>query len=207
MNISKKPLLIGLIFISSFVFLFFISFGVKKSNLNHDKVFLEPNKEARLDEINFYDIENNQFFLENFKGKVLLINLWATWCLPCKIEMPALDRLQGSIGDNNFEVIAIAVEKTDIFKIQEFYQDIGLKNLKIYHDNSTKSGLYSKAKGLPLTLLLDHKGNEVGRRDGPWEWDDNEVIEIIKSYKELSTYQSKAASKSGIAVNRSATSP
>ncbi len=185
MHISKKSLLIGLIFISSIVFLFFISFGIKKNNTNYDKVFLEPNKEASLREINFYDIENNQFFLEDFKGKVLLINLWATWCLPCKIEMPALDRLQASIGDNNFEVIAIAVEKTNILKIQEFYQEIGLNNLKIYHDNSTKSGLYSKAKGLPLTFLLDHEGNEVGRRDGPWEWDDDEVIEIIKSYKKL----------------------
>ncbi len=185
MHISKKSLLIGLIFISSIVFLFFISFGIKKNNTNYDKVFLEPNKEASLREINFYDIENNQFFLKDFKGKVLLINLWATWCLPCKIEMPALDRLQASIGDDNFEVIAIAVEKTNILKIQEFYQEIGLNNLKIYHDNSTKSGLYSKAKGLPLTFLLDHEGNEVGRRDGPWEWDDDEVIEIIKSYKKL----------------------
>ena len=185
MHISKKSLLIGLIFISSIVFLFFISFGIKKNNTNYDKVFLEPNKEASLREINFYDIENNQFFLEDFKGKVLLINLWATWCLPCKIEMPALDRLQASIGDDNFEVIAIAVEKTNILKIQEFYQEIGLNNLKIYHDNSTKSGLYSKAKGLPLTFLVDHEGNEVGRRDGPWEWDDDEVIEIIKSYKKL----------------------
>lgn len=185
MHISKKSLLIGLIFISSIVFLFFISFGIKKNNTNYDKVFLEPNKEASLREINFYDIENNQFFLKDFKGKVLLINLWATWCLPCKIEMPALDRLQASIGDDNFEVIAIAVEKTNILKIQEFYQEIGLNNLKIYHDNSTKSGLYSKAKGLPLTFLVDHEGNEVGRRDGPWEWDDDEVIEIIKSYKKL----------------------
>ena len=80
MNISKKPLLIGLIFISFFVFLFFIFFVIKKNNLDHDRVFLEPNKEASLSEINFYDIENNQFFLEDFKGKVLLINLWATWC-------------------------------------------------------------------------------------------------------------------------------
>ena len=78
MNISKKPLLIGLIFISCFVFLFFISFVIEKNNLNDDQVFLEPNKEASLSEINFYDIENNQFFLESFKGKVLLINLSLT---------------------------------------------------------------------------------------------------------------------------------
>ena len=186
MHISKKPLLIGLIFISFLVFLFFISFESKKNNLNNDRVFFEPNKEANLSEINFYDIEGNQFFLENFKGKVLLINLWATWCLPCKIEMPALDRLQEFIGDEQFEVIAIAVEKTNILKIQEFYEEIDIENLKIYHDSSTKSGLYAKAKGLPLTILMDHEGREVGRRDGPWEWDENRVIEIIWSYKQLS---------------------
>ena len=115
-----------------------------------------------------------------------MINLWATWCLPCKIEMPALDRLQEFIGDEQFEVIAIAVEKTNILKIQEFYKEIDIKNLKIYHDSSTKSGLFSKAKGLPLTILIDREGREVGRRDGPWEWDDNAVIEIIESYKQLS---------------------
>lgn len=183
MHISKKPLLIGLIFISFFVFLFLNPFKDKKSNINNDKVFFEPNKEANLSDINFYDIKNNQLLLSNFQGKILLLNLWATWCLPCKIEMPALDRLQGLLGDENFEVLAIAVEKTEILKIKQFYEEIGIKNLKIYHDNSTKSGLYSKARGLPLTILIDNQGKEIGRRDGPWEWDDEKVIEIIESYK------------------------
>ena len=93
--------------------------------------------------------------------------------------------MQGLLGDENFEVLAIAVEKTEILKIKEFYSEIGINNLKIYHDNSTKSGLYSKARGLPLTILVDNQGNEIGRRDGPWEWDDEKVIEIIKSYKYL----------------------
>ena len=183
MHISKKPLLIGLIFISFFVFLFLNPFKDKKNNINNDKVFFEPNKEANLSDINFYDIKNNQLLLSNFQGKILLLNLWATWCLPCKIEMPALDRLQGLLGDENFEVLAIAVEKTEILKIKQFYEEIGIKNLKIYHDNSTKSGLYSKARGLPLTILIDNQGKEIGRRDGPWEWDDEKVIEIIESYK------------------------
>ena len=183
MHILKKPLLIGLIFISFFVFLFLNPFKDKKSNINNDKVFFEPNKEANLSDINFYDIKNNQLLLSNFQGKILLLNLWATWCLPCKIEMPALDRLQGLLGDENFEVLAIAVEKTEILKIKQFYEEIGIKNLKIYHDNSTKSGLYSKARGLPLTILIDNQGKEIGRRDGPWEWDDEKVIEIIESYK------------------------
>ena len=185
MHISKKPLLIGLIFISFFVFLFLNPFKDKKSYTDNNRVFLEPNKEANLSEINFYDIKSNQLFLSDFQGKILLLNLWATWCLPCKIEMPALDRLQGLLGDENFEVLAIAVEKTEILKIKEFYSEIGINNLKIYHDNSTKSGLYSKARGLPLTILVDNQGNEIGRRDGPWEWDNEKVIEIIKSYKYL----------------------
>ena len=79
MHISKKPLLIGLIFISFFVFLFLNPFKDKKSYTNNNKVFLEPNKEANLSEINFYDIKNSQLFLSDFQGKILLLNLWATW--------------------------------------------------------------------------------------------------------------------------------
>ena len=87
------------------------------------------------------------------------------------------------MGDERFQVIAIAVEKTDISKIADFYKEEGIENLKIFHDKSTKSGLYAKATGLPFTLLIDREGKEVGRKDGPWEWDSNEVLEIINKLK------------------------
>jgi hypothetical protein len=99
--------------------------------------------------------------------------------------MPSLDRLQKILGDDNFQVIAIAVEKTDISKIIEFYQEANIQNLIIYHDKSTKSGLYAKATGLPFTLLIGRDGKEEGRRDGPWEWDSPEVLNIIKKLKEI----------------------
>tara|TARA_B110000967_G_scaffold18975_1_gene17768 strand:+ start:402 stop:962 length:561 start_codon:yes stop_codon:yes gene_type:complete len=185
MNILKKPLLIGLIVISSLVTIFLINSNSTMFEKKHEKIFLKSNNDSRLDSISFFNSEGAEFFLSDFKGKVLLVNLWATWCAPCRIEMPSLDRLQKILGDDNFQVIAIAVEKTDISKIIEFYQEANIQNLIIYHDKSTKSGLYAKATGLPFTLLIGRDGKEEGRRDGPWEWDSPEILSIIKKLKEI----------------------
>ena len=183
MNISKKALLIGLITISFIVTIFFYYSNNIKFEKNHEKIFTESNDQANLREISFFSLDQQEFFLSDFNGKVLLVNLWATWCAPCRIEMPSLDRLEDILGDERFQVIAIAVEKTDISKIADFYKEEGIDNLKIFHDKSTKSGLYAKATGLPFTLLIDREGKEVGRKDGPWEWDSNEVLEIINKLK------------------------
>jgi len=178
MNILKKPLLIGLIIISFSVFVF-INYSSNKNN----KIFTKFINDTSLETVSFLNKDQKKFFLSDFKGKVLLVNLWATWCLPCKIEMPSLDRLQKNLGDNNFEVIAIAVEKTDISKIIDFYKETNIDHLKIYQDKTTKSGLYTKATGLPLTLLIAKNGEEIGRRNGPWEWDSDEVMSIIQELK------------------------
>ena len=114
MNISKKALLIGLIIISCIVIIFFNYSNNIKSEKNHDKIFVESNDQADLKEISFFNLDQEEFFLSNFNGKVLLVNLWATWCAPCRVEMPSLDRLEDILGDESFQVIAIAVEKTDI---------------------------------------------------------------------------------------------
>ena len=94
MNILKKPLLIGLIVISSLVTIFLINSNSTMFEKKHEKIFLKSNNDSRLDSISFFNSEGAEFFLSDFKGKVLLVNLWATWCAPCRIEMPSLDRLQ-----------------------------------------------------------------------------------------------------------------
>ena len=111
MNISKKALLIGLITISFIVTIFFYYSSNIKLEKNHEKIFTESNDQANLKEISFFSLDQQEFFLSDFNGKVLLVNLWATWCAPCRIEMPSLDRLEDILGDERFQVIAIAVER------------------------------------------------------------------------------------------------
>ena len=108
----------------SYLLLYLFFFGYSnniKHEENYEKIFSESNKDSSLEKINFFNVDNEELFLTDFKDKVLLVNLWATWCAPCRIEMPSLDRLQKILGDKHFQVIAIAVEKTDISKIIEFY--------------------------------------------------------------------------------------
>ena len=169
-------------FLIILIFLIFNSFAIEASDIKN----LVINKDLKkYKDLTFLDDQNNQIDLNDYKGNLILLNFWATWCAPCRVEMPSLDRLEDILGDESFQVIAIAVEKTDISKIAEFYQEEGIEHLKIFHDESTKSGLYAKATGLPFTLLINKEGKEVGRKNGPWEWDSEEILEIINELKEI----------------------
>ena len=145
--------------------------------------FPDSKNKTTMVEIEISNIGELNGYLNNVR--TVIVKFGATWCAPCREEMPSLDRLEDILGDESFQVIAIAVEKTDISKIAEFYQEEGIENLKIFHDKSTKSGLYAKATGLPFTLLINKEGKEVGRKNGPWEWDSEEILEIINELKEI----------------------
>jgi thiol-disulfide isomerase/thioredoxin len=101
--------------------------------------------------------------LADFKGRVVLVNLWATWCVPCRKEMPALDRLQAALGGPDFEVVPISIDRGGVETMRKFYTETGLHNLGMYLDVSGQSLRALGAIGLPTTLLLDRSGREVGR--------------------------------------------
>ena len=118
--------------------------------------------------------------LEDFRGKVVLLNIWATWCVPCRREMPTLDRLQAKLGGPDFEVVALSIDRAGVEVVKKFYDEIAIKNLKIYMDSKLKATRTLKVVGLPTTLLIDRRGRETGRLIGPAEWDTPEMVSFLR---------------------------
>jgi thiol-disulfide isomerase/thioredoxin len=129
--------------------------------------------------ISFQDDQRQKHSLADFNGKVVVLNIWATWCVPCREEMPALDRLQAALGGPEFAVVALSIDR-GIGKIAKFYDEVSIRNLPIYVDVEGKSARELGAVGVPTTLILDRAGHEVSRVVGPAEWDAAEVIEFLK---------------------------
>ena len=125
--------------------------------------------------------------LADFRGKALLLNLWATWCVPCRAEMPALDRLQQSAGSPDFQVVAVNVDTARLDRPAAFLDQIGVKALTRYADPSGDSfetmRLAGKALGLPTSLIIDKDGCELGIVAGPVDWDAADARAAIKALK------------------------
>ena len=118
-----------------------------------------------------------------YRGKALLVNLWATWCVPCRKEMPSLDRLQAQLGGPAFEVVALSIDKSPQ-AVREFYQQYGIRKLALYIDPSAEVTSTLRAVGIPTTLLVDGDGRERWRRVGPAEWDASAMVEQIRKEME-----------------------
>jgi thiol-disulfide isomerase/thioredoxin len=134
-----------------------------------------------LPEVKFLDASAKERTLADWRGKVVLLNLWATWCLPCRKEMPALDRLQRELGSDQFQVVAVSVDRTGLDGARKFLADTGAEALALYADPTARMGSTLRAAGLPATLLLDRQGREIGRLLGPAEWDGEDAKRLIAS--------------------------
>ena len=122
--------------------------------------------------------------MEDFRGKVILVNVWATWCVPCREEMPTLDALQAELGGDDFEVVALSIDRAGSQIVRRFYDEIGVTNLNMYVDQTMLSMTALRTVGLPTTILIDAQGRELGRLVGPAEWDDPEMVSFLRSFIE-----------------------
>jgi thiol-disulfide isomerase/thioredoxin len=136
---------------------------------------------ADLPALKFVDGEGREKTLRDFAGKTLVLNLWATWCLPCRKEMPDLDKLQATLGSDKFEVVALGVDRGGIAAARKFYEQTGVKGLAVYVDPSARMHSELRVIGLPATLLIDAQGREIGRLLGPADWASAEAQALIKS--------------------------
>ena len=135
---------------------------------------------AAVPEISFADADGQPKTLADYAGKVVLLNVWATWCAPCRKEMPTLDRLQAKLGGSDFEVVALSMDRKGPDVVTKFYAEIGVTHLALNIDTSAQAMFTLGAVGLPMTLLIDRQGKEIGRLIGPAEWDAPDMIDFIR---------------------------
>ena len=139
----------------------------------------------KLPDLAFEDADGRPKKLSDFRGKTLLVNLWATWCVPCRKEMPALDELQGKLGGKDFEVVAVNIDTRDPEKPRNFLKDANLTRLAYFNDQKAKvfQDLKSigRALGMPTSVLVDTQGCEIGTIAGPAEWASEDAMKLIKA--------------------------
>jgi thiol-disulfide isomerase/thioredoxin len=143
--------------------------------------FVTRPKPQPLPDITIADASDAAKPLSDFAGKVVLLNIWATWCHPCREEMPTLDRLQAELGGKDFEVVAVNIDKGGNEKAKTFLEETGVTKLALYTDPSGKLFATLKTVGMPTTLLLNRAGEEIGRLVGPAVWDSPEAVALIKA--------------------------
>jgi thiol-disulfide isomerase/thioredoxin len=136
-------------------------------------------------DVAFKDSSGHDRKLADWRGRTILLNLWATWCVPCRKEMPALDALEADLGGPNFEVIAVSIDTRDPEKPLAFLKDVGIKHLAYYSDASAH--VYEdlktagKAFGMPTTLIVDRSGCEIGNMAGPAEWASADGVKLVSA--------------------------
>ena len=172
------------IFISiKIIFLYFISFSssysIEAPNIKNLIIYEEKQK------IKFFDFLNeagNKVNLKDFKSELIILNFWATWCAPCKEEMPSLDQLQSQKNLNNLKIFPINVGQDNLEKASKFFEDLGIDNLKIYFDSPITLAKKFGLRGVPTTILINKDGYEFARIVGSIDFKEKNFVEWLASY-------------------------
>ncbi len=166
-------------FLIIFIFLINNSFANEASEIKN--LFIN-NELKKYDELTFLDQNNNHLNLEEFKGSLILLNFWATWCAPCKDEMPSLDLLQVNKNLNNLKIFPINVGKDDLEKSLKFFRNLEIKNLNIYFDSSITLAKKFGLRGIPTSILIDKNGYEFARIIGSIDFEDKKFIKWLSNH-------------------------
>jgi len=166
-------------FLIIFIFLISNSFAKEVTEIKN----LIINKELKkYDGLTFLDDKNRQLNLNDYKGKLILLNFWATWCAPCKEEMPSLDLLQINENLNNLEIFPINVGQDSIEKSSKFFEDSKIQNLKMYFDSPITLAKKFRLRGIPTSILFNKNGEEFARIVGIIDFEDKKFIEWLSNY-------------------------
>ena len=168
------------------IFLIFIylissstSYAIQQPKFKNLIIHKDPIKHK---EIAFNNLYNETINLENYKNFLVIINFWATWCAPCRKEMPSLNRLQSNPNFKNLKIFPINVGREKISKSRAFFEDLNISNLEVFFDKTNNLANKFSLIGLPTTILINKKGEEFARILGPINFEDNKLIEWLKQF-------------------------
>ena len=139
-------------------------------------------KPVKIKELKFKDSDLNDVDLTNKKGNIMIINFWATWCAPCKDEMPSLDALKMNSSLSNLKIFPINVGKENVKKSKKFFKDLNIKNLDIYFDNNSTLAKNFSLRGIPTSLLFNKEGEEFARIIGSIDFSEKEFLDWLSEY-------------------------
>jgi thiol-disulfide isomerase/thioredoxin len=156
-----------------------IGYALEKPNIKNLVISKNP---KIYEEVVFKDSNNNNVNLADFKGKLLILNFWATWCAPCREEMPSLDDLQSNSNFDNLKIFPINISQENFSKSDSFFKELGIQKLEIYFDAPITLAKKFSLRGVPTTILFNKKGEEFGRIMGSIDFNNLEFINWLKQY-------------------------
>ncbi len=166
-------------FLIIFIFLISNSFANEVSDIKN----LIINKEyKKYDSLTFLNAKNQKINLNSYKGNLIILNFWATWCAPCKEEMPSLDALLNNDRLNNLKIFPINVGKDNLEKSESFFKDLDINNLEIYFDSPSTLAKKLSLRGIPTSIILNKEGEEFARIIGSIDFEDKKFIDWLSIY-------------------------
>ena len=163
------------------LFIFLIT-NVTANELSEIKNIVIHKDLKTYDNLIFLDKKDQKINIKDYNGNLVLMNFWATWCEPCKEEMPSLDRLQNNPKLNNLKILTINIGKENLKKVNNFFQELNIKNLEPYFDNPTTLAKKLSLRGVPTSILINKNGKEFARIIGSIDFDDKKFTDWLKTY-------------------------
>tara|TARA_B100001175_G_C19377638_1_gene574943 strand:- start:419 stop:949 length:531 start_codon:yes stop_codon:yes gene_type:complete len=165
------------------LFIYLISSGSSYSIERPDiKNLLIHNEKKKIEKVEFYNSKNKKVTLNDFKSNLVIINFWATWCAPCKEEMPHLNNLKLKSEFKNVDIIPINIADEDLKKSKEFFEDLNINNLKIFYGSSLDLAKTFKLRGIPTTIIIDKEGYELARIIGYIDFENKSFVNWLSNY-------------------------
>ena len=156
-----------------------LGYALEKSDLKNLVLIKNP---KLYENVIFMDINQKNVNLDDFKGKLVILNFWATWCAPCKEEMPSLDELQSNTKFSNLKIFPINIGQENASKSESFFKELNIQNLEIYFDAPTTLAKKFSLRGVPTTIIFNKEGKEFARIIGSIDFNDDEFINWLKLY-------------------------